>query len=365
MKILIISDAWHPQINGVLRTLEATTQELILQGHEVRVLGPDPHRWCTFSAPSYAEIKLEFFASSRIAAFLDKFRPDFIHIATEGPLGFSARSVCLRQGRPFTTSYHTRFPEYLAARCPRFLAPLVACIIYALLRRFHAPSSAVMVATASIERELRNHKFYRLVRWSRGVDNQLFKPRKDQITSYKNFSHPILLYVGRIAIEKNLRAFLDIKTSGSLVLIGQGPDIDHLKADYPHAYFLGSMSGEQLAQHYAAADLFVFPSTTDTFGLVLLEACASGLRIAAYPAPGPVDLFSAPETKTFSALDQDIQKAVEQALDLPNNPEAPHNFASHFSWQACATQFFTHLQVPTPKAKRRLLRWRKKIGEGL
>jgi glycosyltransferase involved in cell wall biosynthesis len=224
----------------------------------------------------------------------------------------------------------------------------------------------MMVATASMENELRAHKFRRIVRWSRGVDTELFRPYGKNIAAYENLPRPILLYVGRVAVEKNLREFLELKTPGSLVVIGDGPDLPALIKQYPAAHFPGAMRGETLARHYAAADLFVFPSTTDTFGLVLLEACASGLRIAAHPAPGPSDIFADAAAKTFAALDPNLQIAVDRALSLPDDPALPRDFvAARFSWAACTQQFLTHLQAPSPQAVRRVTRWRRRIGEGM
>jgi glycosyltransferase involved in cell wall biosynthesis len=272
------------------------------------------------------------------------------------------RRLCLRRSMPFTTSYHTRFPEYLAARAPPLLARLVTFAAYAVLRRFHAPAGAVMVATSSIERELRAHKFHRLQRWSRGVDHALFRPYGKNLSAYDNLPRPLLLYVGRVAVEKNLRAFLTLETSGSLIVIGDGPDLASLRTAYPQAHFLGAIRGEALARHYAAADLFVFPSTTDTFGLVLLEACASGLRIAACPAPGPSDIFSEASCGAFAALDDHLPTAVARALALPDAPDIPRSFSLGFSWESCTQQFLAHLQAPSPVAKRRLDRWRRKIG---
>jgi glycosyltransferase involved in cell wall biosynthesis len=357
MKILIISDAWHPQVNGVVRTLESTTRELQKAGHEVRIVGPEAG-WRSFKAPTYPDIRLEFLARPRLRRVMDAFAPDFVHIATEGPLGWAGRNLCLHLRRPFTTSYHTRFPEYLAARMPKWAARGVRLIAYATLRRFHTPASAIFVATPSIEEELRQRKFRRLARWSRGVDTDLFKPYGKNHAAYRNLPRPILLYVGRVAIEKNLRAFLDLETPGSKVVVGDGPDLPLLRAEYKRAHFLGPHVGEELARHYAAADLFVFPSTTDTFGLVLLEACAAGLRVASYPAPGPVDVFANPAARRFAALDADLGRAVAAALALPDDAEAPRRFAGGFSWAACTRQFFEHLQAPTPKAVKRITRLR-------
>jgi len=361
-KILIVSDAWHPQINGVVRTLESTVLELRNMGHEIEIVGPDYSRWSTVTAPTYPGIKLEFFARTRLRQILKIYKPDFIHIATEGPLGWAARNLCLRLQQPFTTSYHTRFPEYFAARMPSWLAPSILTFIYAALRRFHAPSSAIMVATASIEKTLRQYKFRRVVRWSRGVDMNLFKPYGQDLDCYSHLMRPILLYVGRVAIEKNLRAFLGLKTQGTKVIVGDGPDLGLLKREYPDTHFLGSLEGKTLARHYAAADLFVFPSVTDTFGLVLIEACASGLRIASYPSSGPLDIFSHEKTRNFAVLDADLGRAIESALALPNFTHIPWCFAKGFSWAACTRQFLYNLQAPTPQAVKRITRFRAWLG---
>ena len=357
-KILIISDAWLPQVNGVVRTLEATIHALQNLGHTVHVIGPDIRLWKSFALPSYPSIILEFFGRQRLLQAIEKFQPDFIHLATEGPLGWSGRNACLKLNYPFTTSYHTRFPEYLAARVPHLLSRIILNVAYAILRRFHTPSSAVMVATASIEHALHVRKFRRLVRWSRGVDTKLFRPYGKNLESFSDLLRPILLYVGRISVEKNLDAFLNLETSGSKVIIGDGPDRELLERRYPEAHFLGPKSGIDLAKHYAAADLFVFPSTTDTFGLVLLEACACGLRIASYPAPGPIDIFSNGPTNTFVKLDNDLQRAVSQALQQPDIPSLPQHFAETFSWQSCTIQFLNHLQAPAPDTLKRLTRLR-------
>jgi glycosyltransferase involved in cell wall biosynthesis len=363
VKILIISDAWHPQINGVVRTLEMTVKELARLGHETRVVGPEEGKSFTFAMPFYPEIKLEFLAHRRLWRVLREFQPDFIHITTEGPLGWAARRVCLHRNLSFSAAYHTRFPEYLAARTPRVLASIVRAVAYVVLRRFHAPASVIMVATESIEQELKTRKFRRLGRWSRGVDTNLFRPYGKDLSDFSTLPRPILLYVGRVAVEKNLREFLDIDTPGSQVVVGDGPDLASLKREYPDVHFLGGLSGEKLARHYAAADLFVFPSIADTFGLVLLEACAAGLRIAAKPVPGPSDIFADDTAKDFAALDWDLGRAVETALQLRDNSDAPRAFAHRFTWQACTQDFYAHLQAPAPKALRSLARWRKRIAD--
>ena len=349
MKILVVSDAWVPQVNGVVRTLQATLREVTRMGHDMRIIGPTSSGFFSFPMPFYAEIMLEFFAHNRLAKILRDFSPDAVHIATEGPLGWAARRVCLREGRNFTTAYHTGFPDYLAKRFPSILAPLIVKEAYAVLQRFHAPSSAVMVATSSVERELKVHHFRNLVRWTRGVDTDLFKPYGKNFTTFEGLPRPILLNVGRVSVEKNLCAFLNLKTTGSKVVIGDGPDLSMLRQRYPNAHFLGAMEGESLAQHYAAADLFVFPSITDTFGLVLLEACAAGLRVAAYPAAGPADIFADESCKAFAVLDVDLQRAVDLALSLPDNPETSRAFAERFSWQASAAQFVQHASAKGTK----------------
>jgi glycosyltransferase involved in cell wall biosynthesis len=294
--------------------------------------------------PFYPEIRLAFFAQRRLARIMRDFVPDFIHIATEGPLGWAVRRLCVKDRRPFTTAYHTRFPEYLAARAPRILSGTITRTAYAMLRRFHAPAAAVMVATPSVERDLRARRFDRLVRWSRGVDTDLFRPYGKDLATYAALARPILLYVGRVAVEKNLRAFLDLPMAGSKIVIGDGPDLAILRRDYPAAHFPGTKSGDDLARHYAAADLFVFPSLTDTFGLVLLEACAAGLRIAACPASGASDIFADAKTRSFAVLDMDLRAAVEGALKLPDRPDIPRAFALGFSWTACTQQFIGHLR---------------------
>jgi len=350
-KILIVTDAWHPQINGVVRTLEATAHVLKQQGHEVCIVGPDSAHGFTLALPFYPSIQLTFFAGRYIRTLFDTFQPDFIHIATEGPLGWSTRRLCLQRGVAFTTSYHTRFPEYLAARLPAFLGRFFQTLSYSVLRRFHALSSAVMVATPSLETILRQQQFSRLVLWSRGVDDTVFQPIREKLATYDSLPRPLLLYVGRVAVEKNIRDFLNIKTEGTHIIIGDGPDVDLLSKEYPNARFLAPLEGRALAHHYAAADLFVFPSMTETFGLVLLEACACGLRIASFPAPGPLDLFSSKEAADFVVLNSNLETAVQQALLKEDNPSVPHNYIKSYSWEACTKQFFDHIQAPLPEER--------------
>ena len=282
MRILIVSDAWLPQVNGVVRTLSTVQRELQAMGHVVEVMGPD--RFRTIPCPTYPEIRLALFPGRRLAGLIDGFAPQAIHIATEGPLGMAARRWCLKHRLPFTTAYHTRFPEYVRAR---LLFPLAWT--YAILRRFHGKSSGVMVATRSIRADLERRGFGNIRDWTRGVDLALFHPAKKRPT---DLAHPIFAFVGRVAVEKNIEAFLDLDLPGTKLVVGDGPQLDQLKRRYPRVHFAGAHAGEALAGWFAAADVFVFPSRTDTFGLVMLEALASGLPVAAYPVPGPLDVVT-------------------------------------------------------------------------
>jgi glycosyltransferase involved in cell wall biosynthesis len=332
MRLSLVTDAWAPQMNGVVRTLMRTCEELRSMGHEIDVISPD--QFLGFPCPSYPEIKLAILPGRRIARRIAAFRPDAIHLATEGPLGHAARSHCLAAGLPFTTAYHTRFPEYVAAR---FRIPVDWS--YALLRRFHRNASSIMVATASIEAELTRRGFGNIRRWSRGVDTELFHPREQNLPGdLLNLPRPIHLYVGRVAIEKNIEAFLRLRLPGSQVVIGDGPQLDSLRRKFPHVHFLGRKIGEDLARHYAAADVFVFPSLTDTFGLVILEALASGLPVAAFPAPGPRDILN---DTGAGALDLDLGRAVAKALGM--SAARCRALAEGFSWRGATEQFLANL----------------------
>jgi glycosyltransferase involved in cell wall biosynthesis len=328
MRLALVTDAWAPQTNGVVRTLMRTRDELTAMGHAVEVISPDLFNG--FPCPTYPEIKLAFLPGRKIARTIAAFQPNAIHIATEGPLGHAARSFCLGKGLPFTTTYHTRFPEYVEAR---FAVPVG--LSYAWLRRFHARASSIMVATQSIESDLISRGFGNIRRWSRGVDLDLFKPHDKAVL---DLPRPIHLFVGRVAIEKNIEAFLALDLPGSRVVIGDGPQLEQLKRKFPTVHFLGKKVGEDLARHYAAADVFVFPSLTDTFGLVILEALASGLPVAAFPVPGPRDILTG---SGAGALDTDLGAAVKKALTLP----AAHcrTVAERFSWKAATEQFLGNL----------------------
>ncbi|MBK1841082.1 glycosyltransferase family 1 protein [Azospirillum sp. YIM B02556] len=329
MNILIVSDAWHPQVNGVVRTIGTVRNELEEMGHSVEVIGPD--RFRTLPMPSYPEIRLAVGAKRRLWAMIEGMRPDCIHIATEGPLGFAARSYCLKHGKPFTTAYHTRFPEYVRDR-----APIPLALSYAVVRRFHKPSSAVMVATQTIEDALKGRGFGNIRRWTRGVDTELFHPRDK---GFLDLPRPVSMYVGRVAVEKNLEDFLRLDLPGTKVVVGDGPAREELQRKYPAVHWVGAKHGEELAKHYAAADVFVFPSRTDTFGLVLLEALASGVPVAAYPVPGPLDVV---DGSGAGCLDEDLKRAVEGALAIPG--QACRDYALGYSWRRSAEQFLSNLR---------------------
>ncbi|SDR23996.1 Glycosyltransferase involved in cell wall bisynthesis [Rhizobiales bacterium GAS191] len=336
-RILIVTDAWAPQVNGVVRSLENVLREAPRLGVEIEMLTPASFR--TVPLPTYREVRVALTRPGVISARIEEAQPDYIHIATEGPLGVCAQIACMRSGRPFTTSYHTRFPEYLAAR---WIAP--ASLTYALMRRFHNSGAGVMVATASLERELEARGFKRLMRWSRGVDAELFRPRSAPVF---DLPRPIFLTCGRLAVEKNLAAFLSLDLPGSKVVVGDGPERRALEARFPQAHFTGALHGEALACAYASADVFVFPSLTDTFGIVLLEALASGLPVAAFPIAGPLDVIG---DSGAGVLDHDLGKAALAALDIPGERARAH--ALTFNWTACARQFVDNVQSAHAKDAR-------------
>lgn len=345
MRVLVATDAWHPQVNGVVRTYQRLAVEASKLGFEISFLAPSDFR--TLPCPTYPEIRLALAGPRAVAARIEKARPDFIHIATEGPIGLMTRRYCRKTKWPFTTSYHTRFPEYVSARLP---VPESWC--YALQRRFHNGAAGTFVATQSVENDLKARGFERLMRWSRGVDTELFQPRKVRRFGKK----PVFLYVGRMAVEKNVKAFLDVDLPGRKVLVGGGPQAAELAQRYPHALFTGPMEGEDLALAYASADVFVFPSLTDTFGLVLLEALASGLPVAAFPASGPMDVLTEPGV---GVMDWDLRAAVLHALTLDRHATRAH--ALRYSWENSAKQFIDNVLIAHhTKLSERKRRWRRK-----
>lgn len=328
MKILIVTDAWHPQINGVVRSLSQVAKHAGAFGKEVSFLTPDGFR--AIALPTYPDIRLALPAPGQIAGRIEAVRPDFIHIATEGPLGILARRYCLKRGRAFTTSYHTRFPEYVSARLP---VPPHA--VDALLCRFHAAACGTMVSTASLEQELLARGYSKLMRWSRGVDAELYHPRKARPLP---FAGPVFLSVGRVAVEKNLEAFLSLDLPGAKVVAGDGPALPALRQRFQDAHFLGAVEGEALAALYAAADVFVFPSLTDTFGIVMLEALASGLPVAAFPVAGPLDVIG---NAPVGLLDRDLRNAALAALTVSRAACRTH--ALGFLWRESARQFLDNV----------------------
>jgi glycosyltransferase involved in cell wall biosynthesis len=327
MRILIATDAWRPQVNGVVRSLESVARAATDMGARIDFLTPGDFAGAPM--PGYPEIRLAFAtpgaARRRLAGGYDH-----VHIATEGPIGLATRRACLREGRVFTTSFHTRFPEYIRAR-----AGLPVGLAYAALRRFHNAGAGVMVATPSLARELDARGFRRLLRWSRGVDHSVFRP---DAAEPLDFPRPIFLYAGRLAVEKNIEAFLSLDLPGTRLVAGDGPARAALEARFPGARFLGYRTPAQLAALYAASDVFVFPSRTDTFGLVLLEAMACGLPVAAFPAMGPIDVVGG---SGAGVLDEDLRAAALAALAIPRAAALAH--ARRFTWEGCARQFLDNI----------------------
>ncbi len=328
MRVMIVSDAWFPQTNGVVGTLRQTAAWLERFGHEVRMITPGDFR--NIPCPSYPEIRLSLFAGAAVRRRINDFAPHALHIATEGPLGLAARRACLGSGLRFTTSYHTQFPQYLRARYP-----IPEAFSYGLLRWFHGAAVRCMVSTASVRRDLAARGFENLSSWRRGVDTDLFRPRDK---SALRLPRPIAAYVGRVAVEKNLDAFLQMPWDGSKIVIGDGPERARLQAQFPAAQFLGFRYGEDLAVHLAAADVMVFPSRTDTFGLVNLEAMACGVPVAAFPVTGPIDVI---EDGVTGALDADLAKAARRALGV--NPAACRERAVRSGWDVCTREFESNL----------------------
>ncbi|MEO0419235.1 MAG: glycosyltransferase family 1 protein [Pseudomonadota bacterium] len=324
--IAIITDAWHPQTNGVVRTLATTCEILRGWGHEVSVISPE--QFASIPAPTYPEIRLALTVPGATGRELGRIKPDAVHIATEGPLGFAARRYCVHRGVPFTTAYHTQFPDYLARR-----TGLPAGAFWPYIRWFHRKSQRIMVATETIRAQLREQGLTHLSHWSRGVDLSCFTPDAPPPPEYAGLRGPILLYVGRVAVEKNIEAFLACDTPGTKIVVGDGPARAALQAKFPNALFLGKRTGRDLAGCYAGADAFVFPSKTDTFGLVMIEALACGTPVAAYPVPGPLDIL----TERVGTLSDNLSTAIQSALTLDQKACAKHG--ASYSWEAATRQF--------------------------
>jgi len=329
-RILIVTDAWFPQVNGVVRTLATVAAELRAMGHVVEVIGPD--RFRTIPCPTYPDIPLSLLPRRRLVRMIEQFDPEALHIATEGPLGMAARSWAKRTGFSFTTAFHTRFAEYIRARTRVPVRP-----IYAWMRRFHGAGRGMMVATESLQDELIARGFRNILPWSRGVDLDLFKPEPRE---QWDLPRPVFVYVGRVAVEKNIGAFLDLDLPGSKVVVGGGPQLASLRRAYPAVRFTGPRHGEALARAYAGSDVFVFPSLTDTFGLVLLEALACGTPVAAFPVTGPKDVLAG-AAGVVGAVGPDLREAALLALRADRAACRAH--AERFSWRACAELFLSHL----------------------
>ncbi len=329
-RIAIVTDAWSPQVNGVVRTLKATVAELEERGHTVLVISPDQFR--SVQCPTYPEIRLALVTTRHVGRLLDRFGPAAVHIATEGPLGLAARRHCRRRGWRFTTAYHTQFPAYVSKR-----TRLPERWFWRYVRWFHAPASQIMVATASIRAELAQQGLARVHGWSRGVDLQQFTGQAPPPPEFAGLKRPILLYVGRVAVEKNIEAFLETRYVGTKVVVGDGPALAALRTRYPAALFLGARSGAALAGCYAGADVLVFPSLTDTFGLVMIEALACGTPVAALPVAGPVDIV----TDTVGALSFDLARAIDAALFCRRADCAA--LGAGYSWSAATDQFLAGL----------------------
>jgi glycosyltransferase involved in cell wall biosynthesis len=341
MRIAIATDAWRPQINGVVRTLEMTVKLLRERGHEVEVISPDQFR--TLPCPGYGEIRLAVAPRFGLRKTLAAFAPDIVHISTEGPIGWSTRRWCMTNSIPFTTAFHTRFPDYASVRTglsPDFFWPV--------MRRFHAPSKAVLSATPRLSAELASRGIFNTRLWTRGIDTALFRPRQSPHPALAGVARPILLSVGRVAIEKNLESFLDAEVQGTKVVVGDGPAFDDLKARFPGAIFLGSLSGHELAQAYAASDVLVFPSKTDTFGLVMIEALACGVPVAGYAVPGPLDIVGefglGPKNELVTpvgAVNESLTVAINAALSLDRKAAA--EYGARFTWDNATEQFLAAL----------------------
>lgn len=330
MRILIATDAWFPQVNGVVRTLDAVARELVARGHAVDVL--NPQAFATLPCPTYPEIRLSLAGRRAVRRRIDACAPEAIHIATEGPIGLSVRRYCRRRRLPFTTAYHTRFPEYVEARTGLRLARELT---YAYLRWFHRDSAGIMVATRSIAATLEARGFEHLRLWCRGVDTDLFRPHDQPAFEA---ARPVFLYCGRVAVEKGIAEFLSLDLPGTKVVVGGGPQLDELARKYPDCLFAGYQTGEALARHLSTADVFVFPSRTDTFGVVMLEALACGVPVAAFPVSGPIDVI---DDAAIGALDEDLAAAALRAL--AGDRAACRRFACRLSWASVADTFLGHL----------------------
>jgi glycosyltransferase involved in cell wall biosynthesis len=332
MRLVLITDAWEPQVNGVVRTYQNIIRELEKNGHVIKVISPNDFK--TIPLPFYKEISLALFPRRKMESIIKDFNPDSIHIAVEGPLGWSARKFCLNNGHSFTTSFHTHFPDYIATRVPQIFAKVSKKITILLLKTFHKHAKSIYVATDSLQDELQSWGFENhMTRLTRGVDTGIFYPNQEESKKDK----PTLLYVGRVAVEKNIEAFLDMPIDAHKIVVGKGPALDKLKGRYPDVEFAGLQTGDDLANYYRQADCFVFPSKTDTFGIVLIEAMACGVPVAGYNVTGPKDLITSP---VLGAFDDNLEKAVYRALSAPGTrQDRHHHVVENYSWANVALTF--------------------------
>jgi glycosyltransferase involved in cell wall biosynthesis len=333
VRVLTVTDAWHPQVNGVVRTIEATHRELKRGGHECDVI--TPREFATVPCPGYGEIRLSLLPYRKVARRIEDSAPDVIHVATEGPLGQAARRYCVRHDVPFTTAYHTRFPQYLRAM---FGTP--ERWVYRFLRWFHAPAWRVLTPTAEVERELAAWGIQNVARWTRGVDLDVFRPRGEPSPLVEGLARPRFLYVGRVSVEKNIEAFLKLDLPGSKIVAGVGPALELLGRRFPDVRFVGVLEREALAQLYSSVEAFVFPSLTDTFGLVMLEALACGTPVAAFPVQGPIDVVGGSDA---AALDTELRRAALRALRIDRS--CCRAWAERFSWRAATEQFLAQQRL--------------------
>lgn len=344
MNIVVASDAWRPQVNGVVRTLSTTIDDLRTRGHNVAIVTPDQFK--TIACPTYPEIRLALGCRREVASKLEMLGSFAVHIATEGPIGWAVRNWCVRNGQPFTTSFHTRFADYVAMR-----TRLPADLFWGVLRRFHQPAARTFAATNTLAAELKSRGIPNTHIWSRGVDLAKFSPDSAPVPSLADLPRPFQLYVGRVAVEKNIEAFLRSTVPGTKVVVGDGPARAMLAIKYPDVRFLGALHGPELASAYASADVFVFPSRTDTFGLVNIEALASGVPVAAYPVAGPIDILGPDGLGhggfgRIGAVDEDLEAAIRTALQADRGACVLE--ARRYSWDICAAQFVAGLEPRSP-----------------
>lgn len=348
MKIAVATDAWHPQVNGVVRSLATTVERLKRRGHDVLVIEPGMFR--TIPCPTYPEIRLALRCGRPIAAMLDRVAPDCVHISTEGPIGWATRNWCMKHERHFTTAFHTRFPDYVSIR-----TGIPASWIWKVMRRFHGAAERTFTATTTLAAELQAHGLTRTHHWPRGVDLEQFSPNVCPHPALFSLPRPLLLYVGRVAVEKNIEAFLKCSIAGTKVVVGDGPALESMMRRYPSVMFMGAKHGAELASCYSAADVFVFPSRTDTFGLVNIEALACGVPVAAYPVPGPLDIVGRSGRgvhggeRRIGALDEDLANAIRRALTADRVAAATE--ARHYAWDHCTDLFLDGLVSDAPSVE--------------